>query len=91
MSSNDNKKLDKSIIEHHENQNDSSPEVIINAIKYPPGYPDNQQKEQCKKNEEKHKDSHPMHCHHMQPMQSATNALFIDINPDYNQQTNSKK
>jgi hypothetical protein len=75
MTSNDNKKID-----HHGNRNDLTPEVIINAINYPPGYPDNKQQEKCNKNEEKHKNSH-----RMQPMQS-----FIDTNPDQIQQ-NSKK
>lgn len=82
MSANDNdKKLNQ------QNENDSSSEVIVKAINYPPGYPD---KEQSNKNDEKHRNSHPIHCHHMQPMLSATNALIIDIDPDYPEQ-NSKK
>jgi len=85
MTSNDDKKID-----HHGNRNDLTPEGIINAINYPPGYPDNKQQEKCNKNEEKHKNCHPMHCHRMQPMQSTTNTLFIDTNPDQIQQ-NSKK
>jgi len=48
MTSNDDKKID-----HHGNRNDLTPEGIINAINYPPGYPDNKQQEKCNKNEEK--------------------------------------
>jgi len=90
MTSNDDKKLDKLIIDHDENRKNLSPEVIINAINYPPGYPDNKQKEQSNKNEEKHKNSHPMHFHPMQPMQSTTNTLFIDTNPNQIQQNSNK-
>jgi len=88
MTSNDEKKLDKLITEH---RNDlSPPEVIVKAMNYPPGYPDDKQKEQCNKKDEKHKNCHPMHCHHIQPMQSATNALFIDTNLDHTQQDSKK-
>ena len=85
--------------EHHEKstaivndnqiqQNDHpSSEVIIKAISYPPGYPDNKSKEKFNKKEEKH---HPIHCHHMQPMQSATTTQSID-NPDPTQQNGSIK
>ncbi len=80
MTSNENKNSDQLTIKSHENRTDLSSEMIVKAINYPPGYPE------CNKKEEKHKDCHPMHCHHMQPMLSATNALFIN-----NQQQDSKK
>ena len=79
MTSNNKQNIDKSITQHHGKQNDSFSEVTGKATNYPPGYPDNKQKEQCNKNEEKHKNCHPMHCHHIQPMQSATN----NTTPDY--------
>ena len=81
MTSNNN----KSVTEHHENE--PSSEMIVKANKYPPGYPDNHKKEQCNKKDGKHENCHPMHCHHLQPMQSA---ISTDQSPDPAQQ-NSKK
>jgi hypothetical protein len=78
MTSNNIKQINKSIIEHHDNQiqrNHPSAEVIVKAIQYPPGYLENKP---CNKKEEKHKNCHPIHCYHMQPMQSATTASVID-------------
>jgi hypothetical protein len=71
-------------------ETDPSLEVPVKAMNYPPGYPDKKSKEQCNKNEEKHKDCHPMHCHHMQPMQSTTTALFTETTPNYSQQDSKK-
>ncbi len=81
MTSNDNQHIKKSVVE-------PSSEMIVKAINYPPGYPENEQK--CNKNEEKHKNCHPMHCHHMQPMQSTTMASIIDTTPDHAQQISKK-
>lgn len=66
--------------EQHRNENESSSEMIVKAINYPPGYSD---KKLCNKNDEKHKNCLPMHCHHIQPMQSATNDLSIEMNPNH--------
>jgi len=85
------KTIEKSASLDHENGTNPSLEVPVKAINYPPGYPDNKSKEQCNKKEEKHKDCHPMHCHHMQPMQSTTNALFIDTTHNHSQQNDSNK
>jgi hypothetical protein len=94
--SNDSKEMAKPGNEHHEKstaivndkqiqRNDHpSSEVIIKAINYPPGYPDDESKEKCNKKEEKHKNCHPIHCHHMQPMQSATTTITTSTdNPDH--------
>jgi hypothetical protein len=80
MTTNEFKQIKKPVIEH----NDPSSEVVIKATHYPPGYPEN------KSQEEKHRNSHPMHCHHMQPMQSATIASVIDTTPDHVQQDSKK-
>ena len=72
------------------NETDRSLEVPVKAMNYPPGFPDTKSKELCDKKEEKHKDCHPMHCHHMQPMQSTTTALFIETTPNHAQEDSKK-
>ena len=92
MTSNSIKSIDKSIIEQHKNRTDQHPssEISVKVNHYPSGYPENQSKEQCNKKEEKHKDCHPMHCHHMQPMQSATNTLLINMPENHSEQSSKK-
>lgn len=53
----------------------SDAKVPVKAMNLSPVHAENQTKEQCDKTDEKHKDCHPIRCHHMQPMQSATTAL----------------
>jgi hypothetical protein len=85
--SNDGKPTTKPANEHH-----PSSEVIVKAINYPPRYPDNKSRERCNNKEEKHKNCHLMHCHHIQPMQSATTTTTPSIdNPNHTQQNGSIK
>jgi hypothetical protein len=70
---------------------DPPPPVAAKAVHYPPGYPSSKQKEQCNMKEEKHKNCHPMHCHHMQPMQSATTTPNTADHQQQNQQQKHSK
>ena len=55
---------------------DPSADVLVKATKYPPGYTHSQSPKPCNTAEEKHRQCHPMHCHHIQPMQSTMTAAL---------------
>ena len=73
-----------------ENETNSSLDVPIKAINHPPGFPETKSKELPNEKEEKHHDFHPMHCHHMQPMQSATTVLITETPPNHAQEDSKK-
>lgn len=72
--------------EPHRTTDTSVTEMSVKAMNYPPGYTENSSKEQSDRTDVKHKDYHPMRCHHIQPMQSAINTISNDLS-----QTDAKK